>query len=51
LYARPYIYLTQAEMDAFVDETSRRLFRIYEQVWVQALPTGERLSAIDLDLD
>ena len=51
LYARPYIYLTQAEMDAFVDETSRRLFRIYEQVWVQALPTGEGLSALDLDLD
>jgi len=48
LYNRPYRYLTQAEMDRFVEETSGRLERIYEQVWTGNLPTEDRRSALDL---
>ncbi len=41
LYHRPYIYLSSQEMDRFVDESSRQLNRIYEQLWIKGeLPEG-----------
>jgi len=36
-----YIYLTAAEADRFVAESSRELFRIYQQVWLNgSIPDG-----------
>jgi hypothetical protein len=48
LYDRPYIYLTQAEVDCFVDETTRTLSRIYQHVWIDGATTDGLLSVLDL---
>jgi len=47
MLARPFVYLSQSEMDAFVDRTAARLLRIYQRLWLEgaALPPG--LSALD----
>lgn len=50
LYNRPYIYLSCAEADHFVDESSRRLARIFEQLWLNNLATGGVSSALSLDV-
>jgi hypothetical protein len=49
-YHRPYIYLSQTEMDGFVDETSAHLFRIYQHLWVSAASPDGYISALDLTL-
>lgn len=49
-YNRPYIYLSRAEMDAFVDETTAQLFRIYQYLWVNAASPDGFVSALDLTL-
>ena len=48
LYERPYIYLSQAEMDRFVDETTRRLYRIYQLLWEEGVDTSDFSSALEL---
>ena len=45
---REYIYLSAAEMNSFVDETTQRLFCIYQKVWVKGCDTGNSISALDL---
>lgn len=48
-YNRPYIYLSRAKMDLFVDEASAILFRIYHYLWMDA-KTATHVSALDFDL-
>lgn len=48
LYNRPYIYLSQEDVDRFVAETTARLVRIYNCVWTEAAATDGFVSAIDL---
>ena len=50
LYNRPYIYLNCAEADHFVDESSQRLFRIFNQLWLNGVSTGEAFSVLDMDI-
>ncbi|HEX7541344.1 MAG TPA: hypothetical protein VF352_04365, partial [Anaerolineales bacterium] len=47
-YNRPYIYLSGAEMDRFVDESTRQLSRIYQHLWITGAPTDGFSSALDL---
>ena len=47
-YNRPYIYLSGAEMDRFVDESSRQLARIYQHLWINGAATDGFISALDL---
>lgn len=47
-YNRPYIYLSGVEMDRFVDESTRQLVRIYQQLWINDLSTDGFISALDL---
>ena len=35
LLKRPYIYLSQAEMDEFVQKTTAILTEIFEYIWIQ----------------
>jgi hypothetical protein len=48
MYNRPFQYLSGAEMDRFVDETTARLHRMYNQLWIAALPTHGEASALDV---
>jgi len=48
LYNRPYIYLSKMEMNRFVVETTTRLSRIYQCVWVDNPSTDGFQSALDL---
>jgi hypothetical protein len=47
-FERPYIYLSQAEMDRFVIESADRLYAIYDALWVQRIATDDTASALDL---
>lgn len=51
LYHRPYIYLSQAKMDRFMEETTRRLYRIYQLVWEEGSDTSGYFSALELPLN
>jgi len=48
LYERPYIYLSQAEMDRFVEETTQQLYRIYQLLWEEGVDTSDFSSALEL---
>lgn len=48
LFDRPYIYLSQAEVDFFVDESFRKLSRIYQHLWINGATTDGFVSALDL---
>ena len=48
LFDRPYIYLSQAEVDCFVEETTRYLSRIYQHLWINGFSTDGFISALDL---
>jgi len=50
MYNRPYIYLSQAEMDRFVVETTQHLVRIYKRLWLESSETGNLLSALSLSV-
>ena len=50
LYNRPYVYLSQAEMDRFVVETTQHLVRIYSCLWLKSAETGNLLSALSLSV-
>jgi len=45
-----YIYLTAPEMDHFVNESTRRLFRIYQQLWIDGIHPDGPSSTLDLVL-
>jgi hypothetical protein len=47
-YDREYIYLNAREMDRFVEASTQRLIRIYQQLWVNGCDPGELPSALDL---
>jgi hypothetical protein len=47
-YNRPYIYLSRPEMDRFVDESTRQISRIYQQLWINGTTTDGFISALDL---
>jgi hypothetical protein len=47
-YTRPYVYLSQAEMDAFVESASQRLEAIYRRLWVDGEDAGQLRSALEL---
>jgi len=48
LYNRPYLYLSAEDRNHFVQATSVTLNRIYQWIWVQAQPTDEAASALDM---
>jgi hypothetical protein len=50
LFKRPYIYLTELEMNNFVDETSRDLIRIYKYLQENSSESGNADSALDLHI-
>ena len=45
-FTRPYQYLSKAEMDNFVEETSTRLFQIYRCLFYKKVDPGELTSAL-----
>ena len=49
-YKRPYIYLSRAEADGFVEESTAQLARIYKRLWIDGMPAVEAVSALDLDI-
>ncbi|MGA9349698.1 MAG: hypothetical protein WBW48_12965 [Anaerolineae bacterium] len=51
LYKRPYTYLSQAEMDRFVEETTQQLYRIYQLLWEEEVDTSVYFSALELPLN
>lgn len=48
LYNRPYSYLSQSEVDRFVEGSSERLERIYRSLWIDGRDGGSRESALSL---
>jgi hypothetical protein len=50
LYNRPYVYLSCAQADRFVDESTRQLYRIFEHLWINGTIAGEAASALDLNI-
>lgn len=50
LYERPYIYLSKEVMDRFVEESTERLYTIYDALWVQQMPVGDTATAVDLPI-
>ncbi len=47
-YHRPYIYLSKAEMDAFVEESTSLISRIYQYLWIDHGTTDNCFSALEL---
>ncbi|OQX63888.1 MAG: hypothetical protein B5M51_04510 [Anaerolinea sp. 4484_236] len=45
-YRRPFIYLSQAEMDKFVEQVTQRLYRIYQALWVEKTPVPNEKSIL-----
>jgi hypothetical protein len=50
LYNRPYIYLSRAKADHFVDESTRQISRIYKQLWINGMEVEGFFSALDLQI-
>jgi hypothetical protein len=50
LHERPDVYLTQAEMDRFVGDTTQRLYRAYRYLWEEGGETAGYTSALELSL-
>lgn len=48
LYGRPYIYLSQTEMDRFVVETTERLLRIHGRLFGAPVSLAEYVSALEV---
>jgi len=44
----PFRYLTAAEMDAVVEETTVLCLKAYQLLWIQGCDTGQYVSALDL---
>jgi hypothetical protein len=50
LYKRPYIYLSKAEADHFVDECTQQISRIFGYLWMDGSPADGAGSALDLSI-
>jgi hypothetical protein len=50
LYNRPYIYLSHVKADLFVDESTRRISRIFKHLWMDGAGADEKETALDLDI-
>jgi hypothetical protein len=50
LYNRPYIYLSGAKVDQFVDESTRQLSRIFKRLWINGASADGASSALDLKI-
>ena len=50
LYTRPYIYLSRAQADRFVDESTRKIARIYNHLWINGAPADGVDSALELSI-
>jgi hypothetical protein len=48
LFERPYIYLSQAEMDNFIAKATDRLVRIYQTLWPTPPDLTGKTSALEL---
>jgi len=48
MLARPFIYLSQAQVDAFVEEACEKLKKIHQLVWQTGAELDGRLSALEL---
>jgi hypothetical protein len=48
LLARPFVYLTLAQMDTFVDGAVRRLTEIYRRAWLEGTPADGKVSALEM---
>ena len=48
LYEREFVYLSQESMDAFIVQSSARIFQIYQQIWSKSKSTDRLVSALDL---
>lgn len=45
---RPFIYLSQADMDQFVEDSTRRLHQVYHVLWIEGVDTSVLTSALAL---
>ena len=50
LYNRPYIYLSRAQADRFVAESTRLISRIYKHLWINGMAADGIASALDLPI-
>ena len=50
LYNRPYIYLSRAQADRFVDESTRQIARIYKHLWINGMEADGIASALDMGI-
>jgi hypothetical protein len=50
LYNRPYIYLSGAKVDRFVDESTRQLSRKFKRLWINGASADGASSALDLNI-
>jgi hypothetical protein len=50
LYERPYIYLSEAKANRFVDESTRQISRIYKHLWIDGSPADRVDSALDISI-
>lgn len=48
MLARPFVYLNQAQVDAFIDGASEKLKRIHQLAWLDGVELNGRVSALDL---
>ncbi|MFX0113793.1 MAG: zinc dependent phospholipase C family protein [Candidatus Hodarchaeota archaeon] len=48
LLERPYVYLSQGKMDSFVEETTQRLYQIFEYLWIQKKKIPDSQTMLDV---
>lgn len=48
LYNRPYIYLSGAQVDRFVEASCDQIFRIYKHLWIENEPINGFVSGLDM---
>jgi hypothetical protein len=48
MLARPMIYLSKNDMDRFVENTTEKLYRIYQILWPEPPPMDGKSSALEL---
>lgn len=48
MYKRPYIYLSQAEMDAFVSDSAQLIYKVYQSLWPTPPDLAGKNSALEM---
>ena len=48
-YRRPYIYLSQREVDDFVETVTEQLYRIYQAIWVDKVLVPNEKSTLSME--